>query len=69
MFSNLFHQPLDDWNNMKNEKTVLFIFLFFLDKWGAMHKLLLVKLQAFVWVFFTFFKIVQMVPNRAKHHN
>ena len=20
------------------------------------------------WVFFTFFKIVQMVPNRAKHH-
>ena len=40
--------------------------------------LILVKLQALAcnftrinapsWVFFTFFKIVQMVPNRATHH-
>ena len=55
MFSNVFHQPLDDWNNMKNEKTVLFIFLFFLDKWGATRKLLLVKLQAKVFGCFSHF--------------
>ena len=38
-----------------------------------MNEITLVKLQATKsntppWVFFTFLKIVQMIPNRAKHH-
>ena len=73
---------INPWMSMGTYMTSLF-FLFFLSGnldnrkwayvvyctiWYYLYNLKNVKNTTSPWVFFTFFLIVQMVPNRAKHH-